>query len=186
MDTSNTSCQIEALLFLSGKPMDTGSLCKILDKDKKAITKALDELENTLAHRGLVLLRKDNDVALGTSKKCSKCCDSFLKEEVNRSLGRAGLETLAIILYKEAGNSGGVSRNDIDSIRGVNSTFTIRNLLVRGLIERKQDIQNKRSYLYTPALKLFEYLGISSKKELPDYEDFKEKIEDVIKHYQNN
>lgn len=181
-----TSCHIEALLFLSGKPIDTGSLCKILDKDKKTVNKALDELEDALKDRGIKLLRKDDGVVLGTSKDSSKYCSLFLKKEVNKNLGRAGLETLSIILYKKTANGRGVSRNNIDGIRGVNSTFTLRNLLIRGLIEKKQDTQNKRSYLYAPTFKLFQYLGISSEKKLPDYDNYKEKIENVLKYYQNN
>lgn len=182
----SVSCHIEALLFLSGKPMDIGSLSKILGSDKKTISKALNELEDALEGRGIRLLRKDDGVALGTSGDSSKYCDDFLKEEVNRSLGRAGLETLAIILYKGTANGEGVSRSDIDNIRGVNSTFTLRSLLIRGLIERKQDVQNKRSYLYTPTLKLFQYLNIKNEKELPDYNNYIEKIKNVLKHYQDN
>ena len=180
------SRHIEAVLFLSGKPVSITELGKILGKDKKAVNEALKELEEELKESGLRLLKKGGEAMLGTSEESSQYCELFLKEEVNRSLGHAGLETLSIMLYSGKEKDGGVSRNDIDEIRGVNSAFTLRNLLIRGLIERKQDPKNKRVYLYAPALKLFQYLGITGENDLPNYNNYREKIDNVIKYYKGN
>ena len=81
-----------------------------------------------------------------------------------RDLGRAGLETISIILYKNP-----VTKNEIDFIRGVNSQFIIRNLLIRGLIERIPN-PNGRGNLYQPTFELLRYMGVEKIENLPDYE----------------
>ena len=68
---------------------------------------------------------------LGTAPQMSATVETLTKEELMKDLGKAGLETISIILYK-----GPISRAEIDYIRGVQSNFILRNLLVRGLIEK--------------------------------------------------
>ena len=89
---------------------------------------------------------------------------AFTKEELSRDIGKAGLETLSIIIYR-----GPISRREIDYIRGVNSTFIIRNLLIRGLVEKVQAEKDQRSFLYKPTLELLSFLGVRNFEELPDY-----------------
>ena len=83
------------------------------------------------------------------------------------------METLSIVLYR-----GPVRKSEIDYIRGVNSATILRNLLVRGLVERKTDENNQRSFFYLPTFELLSYLGISELKELPEYEQTQKEIED--------
>jgi segregation and condensation protein B len=81
-----------------------------------------------------------------------------------RDLGKAGLETLTIILYKHP-----IKRSEIDYIRGVNSSFILRNLLIRGLIERLTEKEGLgRGYLYKPTLELLSHLGVSKIENLPE------------------
>ena len=79
-------------------------------------------------------------------------------------MGRAGLETISIILYKAP-----VPKSEIDFIRGVNSQFILRNLLIRGLVERIPS-SSGRGGAYRPTLDLLRYLGVTKVEELPDYE----------------
>ena len=102
---------------------------------------------------------------LGTAKELSSLIQVITQENISTDLGKSGLETLSIILYR-----GPISRTDIDYIRGVNSQFIIRNLLVRGLIERVDNPKDSRSYLYTSSLELLAHLGLSKVTDLPDYE----------------
>jgi len=166
---------IEALLFLSGEPMKISQLAKILSKNETEIRIAINELEEKLSNRGLRLVQKDNKITLGTAPDSSKYCEELTKEELNKTLGKAALETLAIIIYK--GFNTGISRNDIDYIRSVNSTFTLRNLLIRGFLKRK--LGAKRSYVYSPSLQLLQYLGITKEKELPNYDELREKFNTI-------
>jgi len=95
--------------------------------------------------------------------------ENFIKEEFKENLSPASLETLSIIVYL-----GPLSRAEIDYYRGVNSSFILRSLLIRGLIERYSDPKRANVYLYVSSFDLLKYLGVSKKEDLPDYGKFKE------------
>jgi hypothetical protein len=105
-------------------------------------------------------------VTLTTVPQVSTLIEKITKEELSKELSKAALETLAIVLYK-----GPIARSEIDYIRGVNSTFILRNLLIRGLVEKIDNPNDQRSFLYGTTLATLEYLGISSSSELPKYHD---------------
>lgn len=174
---------IEAVLFLSGEPVPVSNLCKIFEKKPEEINLALAELEADLSGRGVRLLKNKSEVMLGTAPESSGYCETLVKEEMNRSIGKAGLETLAIILYRSLPIKEGISRAEIDYIRGVNSAFTLRNLSIRGLVERKINPKDKRSFVYTPAMQLLQYLGISKKEDLPNVEEFVKQMENAIQDF---
>ena len=168
------SSQIEAVLFYKAEPLSVKRLAQILKKDEAEIKNALNELREELKTRGrgLALVEWEDEVTLGTSKDISTLIETLAKEELVKDLGKAGLETLSIILYQ-----GPISRAEVDYIRGVNSNFILRNLLIRGLIERVDNPKDLRSFLYKPTLELISYLGISKITDLPDYEAVRQDIE---------
>ena len=171
----NLDSYIEAVLFLEGEPIKIKRLAEILDRPEKEINDAISILEQKLEERGIRLLKKDNAVMLVTAAEASKICEVVSKEEFNKDIGKAGLETLSIIVYR-----GQVNRADIDYIRGVNSSFTLRNLLVRGLVERKINPKDSRSYLYSPSFRFMQFLGIENVNKLPEYENFKRTIDQFM------
>ncbi len=168
------SSQIEAVLFYKAEPLSVKRLAQIFKKDEDEIKNALTELREELKTRGrgLSLVEWEDEVTLGTSKEISNLIETLSKEELVKDLGKAGLETLSIILYQ-----GPISRAEIDYIRGVNSNFILRNLLIRGLIERVENPKDQRSFLYKPTLELISYLGLSKISDLPDYETVRNDIE---------
>lgn len=170
----NTAAKLEAILFWKAEPVSIKKLGALLDVGTDEVTKGLEELEKGLQGRGLTLVRTDGEVMLGTAKEASELIEQLTKEELSRDLGKAGIETLSIILYQ-----GPISRADIDYIRGVNSQFIIRNLLVRGLIERIENPNDSRSFLYKTTLQLLAHLGISKIEDLPEYEKVRKDIEAI-------
>lgn len=166
------SSQIEAVLFYKAEPLSVKRLAQILKKDEKDIKNALTELREELKGRGLTLVEWEDEVTLGTSKEVSALIETLTKEELVKDLGKAGLETLSIILYQ-----GPLSRAEIDYIRGVNSNFILRNLLIRGLIERVDNPNDHRSFHYKPTLELISHLGLSKITDLPDYDAVRGDIE---------
>src|SRR3989344_4450492 len=128
------SANIEALLFFRGEPVSKRELAKSLGVKEKEVAEGLSELKEKLAGRGVALLENGEEVELRTAPEASELIETIRREELSRDLGKAGAETLAIILYRNP-----VTRADIDYIRGVNSTFILRNLLIRGLVERVQN-----------------------------------------------
>ncbi len=165
--------KIESLLFWKGEPMTVEKLADILKKTPEEIGVALDELETKLAGRGVKLVRRENEVLLGSASEMGPTIEALAKEELMRDLGKAGLETLSIVLYR-----GPVTRRDIDYIRGVNSQFILRNLLVRGLVEKVQNPDDQRTFLYKPTFELLTHMGLGSIGELPEYKGIAAEIEE--------
>lgn len=164
--------KIEAILFWKGESISLKKLAAMLETTEDEVAVALIELEKRLEGRGLQLVRKDDEVMLGTHRDMGPVIEKLTKEELVRDLGKAGLETLSIVLYR-----GPVSRRDIDYIRGVNSQFILRNLLVRGLVERVESPDDKRQFLYKPTFDLLRHLGLGTVTDLPEFEDVRCEIE---------
>ena len=164
--------KIEAILFWKAEPISVERLAKMLSVNIEEINIAIPELEKSLENRGIKLLKKENEIMLGTAPELSDLISNLTKEELVRDLGKAGQETLAIILYK-----GPVSRAEIDYIRGVNSQFILRNMLVRGLVERVENPADKRSFLYKPTFELLSFMGVSKIEDLPEYESVRTEFE---------
>ncbi len=186
MSEEKLSSHLEALLFLAGEPITVSRLAKILGKKESEVKIAAIELSDSLKERGIRLLNNKGELTLGTAPESSKYCEALVKEELNKSISRAGLETLAIVLYKGAFSEHGVSRADIDYIRGVNSSFTLRNLSIRGLVLRKTNPKDKRGFVYAPSMQLLQYLGLGKKEDLPNFEDFVKQMENALSNPQNN
>src|SRR3989344_2301716 len=79
----------------------------------------------------LTLIKTDTEVSLAVSEHSSPAVQKAYERELSEEIGDAGLEVLSIVLYR-----GPSTRAQIDFIRGVNTSWTIRNLLTRGLLER--------------------------------------------------
>ncbi len=157
---------ILAILFYQAEPLSLARLAHLLKRPQEDIVKALETLEEQLSTSGLRLVRMENEVVLATAPEASSLIDAITKEELSRELSKASLETLSIVLYK-----GPLARAEIDHIRGVNSTFILRNLLIRGLVEKVDNPNDQRSFLYKPTFALLEYMGVTKVEELPAYEE---------------
>jgi segregation and condensation protein B len=167
----NLDAQIEAVLFWKAEPVSVKKLAEIFAKNEKEIREAVVILKNNLQNRGLTLLDLDDSVSLGTAREMSPLIEKLTKEELVRDLGKAGLETISIVLYQ-----GPITRAEIDYIRGVNSQFILRNLLIRDLVEKVENPADRRSFLYKPTMDLLAHLGVSAITDLPDYENVKKNI----------
>lgn len=166
------SQKIEALLFFKGEPVTVKFLAGSLDVSEENIVGALGILEESLSGRGVVLMKNSDEYMLGTAPLMSDLIEKLVKEELNRDLGKAGLEALTIVLYR-----GPVSRTEINYIRGVNSNYILRNLLIRGLIEKVD--QGGRSTVYRPTFELLSYMGVSKVEDLPEYEEAAKAVEQL-------
>ncbi len=173
MKPDRISSHIEALLFWKGESYTIKKLATTLSVSEDLIAQGLNELEQTLTNRGVTLIRNNDEVALRTSPETSELIEQLTKEELMKDLGKAGLETLSIIIYR-----GPVRRSDIDYVRGVSSSFILRNLLVRDLVEKVEIKEEKyKGPIYRPTLKLLSYLGVSKVEDLPDYNRVREELE---------
>lgn len=163
--------QIESILFFKGEAVSLKQLSSILERSIDEVKGSVEILRSDLQNRGIRLISNGEKVMLGTSPEMHQVIEAIKKEELSKDLGKASLETLSIILYK-----GPVMKSEIDYIRGVNSASILRNLLVRGLIEKKSE-SGKRYFLYYPTFELISFMGISKLEELPEYKKVRQEME---------
>lgn len=158
------SATLEALLFAEGGPMDQKQLLEVLKVEESLLRRAILELESDLENRGLSLIQAGDTLELRTSAEAAPLIRILRERELSRDLGKASLETLAIILYR-----GTALRSEIDWVRGVNSGAALRALLLRGLIEREEDVTDKRRARFKATVDALAHLGISKAEDLPRY-----------------
>ena len=177
--------KIEAILFYLAEPVEMNFLAKTLEVNKKDILGAVEELAETLKTRGLRLTVHDDEVTLVTAPEFAKTIEKIIKEERERDLGRAGIETLAIVAYK-----GPVSKKEIEYIRGVNSQWALRSLLLRGLVEKKQlrdkALATTSVTLYTVTSDALRHLGLGKVSDLPEYAETQKQLEVVEETEEEN
>lgn len=159
--TYNDIQTLIAILFASGAPV-------LL---KEIAPEVIGSAQEKLAGTGLVLVVSEKSVELRTAPEQSELIARQRRKELEKDIGKAGLEVLAIVLYKE-----GATRSSIDYIRGVNSSGTLRTLVMRGLVERTKSTGTTRSILYRPSVALLAHLGIRSVNDLKDYQHVCEKF----------
>lgn len=154
---------IEGLLFYKSVPQKKATLQKIYNVNESDLETALTVLATRLQTGALRLLQTATDIELVTAPELAPFIEELRKADIKSDIGKAGAETLAIVLYR-----GPITRSEIDRIRGVNSSFILRNLLIRGLIERTEKKQGSGySFAITPAL--LAQLGVAHSRELTDF-----------------
>lgn len=162
---------LEALLFASGEPLEKKRILSLLGVSGELLTKAVEALRSELSVRGLVLVETETELELRTAPRASELVKKLREQELSRDLGKAGLETLAIILYRQ-----GATRGEVDWIRGVNSSQTVRSLMLRGLIEKTEDSTDKRRPRYKATIDALAHLGVETTQGLPRYSEFSEAL----------
>jgi len=176
---------VHALLFSSGEPLEKKRLESILGLKDAELAVVLKALEGLLKGSGLALIETSTEVELRTSPEASVVIKKLHENELARDLGKASMETLAVIAYQpegaDGGGAGGATRGEIDWIRGVNSSASLRTLLMRGLIEGREDERDKRRIRYNLTTEALAHLGLSSIKNLPRYEELSTGTKEVIK-----
>jgi len=174
---SKVAENIEALLFALGRAVSRNELVKKLGVSAEDIEVGITELSR-MQLGGITLVDDGRMVELRTAPASSELIEQIQKEESSRDIGKAGLEALAAILYR-----GPLTRAEIDFIRGVNSSQTLRTLLMRGLIRRVDNPKDERSFLYEPTTDLFAYLGIATRSALPNFEETRDKLQALENAY---
>jgi len=163
-DSNLIAMQIQALLFAEGGALSFKSLMKSLGCDEATLREGLDALTTRLEGSGLAIIRSDTEASLAVAGPAREIVMKKASEEYDRAIGDAGLEILAILLYE-----GPSTRAQIDYVRGVNSSSTIRTLLTRGLVERTGNPEDGREYIYRATTELLAHLGAPTRDNLPEY-----------------
>lgn len=158
---------LEGLIFLSGNEGITiEEMIKITELNSEEVKSLLDELKNDLENpsRGIKLVILGNHYKFTTKEEQKDYYKKLVDEEIDSNLSQSALETLAIIAYNQP-----ITRIEIDEIRGVNSTYVMRKLLIKGLIEdigRSELPGRPKQYIVTDLF--LDHFGLESTDDLPD------------------
>ncbi len=154
---------VEGLLFYKSAPQKKQTVMKLFGISDLELGTAIETLKVRLVSGATRLVETADEIQLVTCSELAPVIEAMRKSELKADIGKAGAETLAIILYQEP-----ISRAEIDRIRGVNSSFILRNLLIRGLVERNHN-KSRNSFDFTISSALLTHLGVTHKHELPDF-----------------
>lgn len=165
MEKSQICGAIEAILYVTGEPIELSELGRALEIDGEQLACALDELEHAYDKevRGFRLLRFGEHVQLGTRSDYAPYIEKLLQPVQKQSLSQAVMETLALIAYKQP-----VTRAEIEAIRGVKCDYSLQSLLNKHLVcdvGRKETLG--RPILYGTTDEFLRHFCISSLDELP-------------------
>jgi segregation and condensation protein B len=167
--------QIEAILFFRAEPVKLTKLASLLEETPEIVREGLDKLRVSLSGRGLALVETNEEVLLGTNPELASLIEKLTRDDLTTDIGKAGLETLSLVLYRSP-----ITRSEIDYVRGVNSGYILRHLLIRGLIERESKAGETRGFVYRPSMNLLQHLGLSRQEDLPEYAEVQAKVKDFI------
>ena len=157
-----TEAGLEALLFVAERPLSRREIASIAGVDTATVDARLGDLEVTLRDRGLRLLATGDRVELATAPEVGGLVARYVGADAVR-LSPAGLETLAIVAYRQP-----VTRAAVERIRGVDSDYTLRSLLHRRLVvELGRSASPGRPILYGTAFEFLEGFGLASLADLP-------------------
>lgn len=158
---------LQGLLFVAG---DDGITLEeasyILELERSAVRQLFEELEKKLDSEdsGLEILLTASHYKLVTKASLKPYIEKYAVSPYSSQLSQASLETLAIIAYKQP-----VTRIDIETIRGVQSSGSIQKLLLRDLIEEASRLDSPgRPKLYKTTAYFMDYFGLESLDALPD------------------
>jgi len=169
---------IEGLLFISGADgITVNDISKITELENEEIVKLLEELKHDYesADRGVQLVYLGNHYKLTTKEEHKEYYKKMVSEEINSNLSQSALETLAIIAYNQP-----ITRIEIDEIRGVNSSYVLRKLLIKGLIEdvgRSEMAGRPKQYAVTDLF--LDHFGLESTDDLPELNIEEDTVEDT-------
>jgi segregation and condensation protein B len=153
---------LEALLFVAERPLSRREIATLAGVAREDVDAVLGDLEVSLRRRGIRLVASGERVELATAPEAAALIARYLGADPVR-LTPAGLETLAIVAYRQP-----VTRSAVERIRGVDSDYTLRGLLHRRLIvELGRSGAPGRPILYGTGFEFLERFGLTSLDELP-------------------
>ena len=162
---------LESILFVASKPLELKQLAHATGQPESEVRQALKTLAEDRREKGIVLLEANNRWQLATNPAHAETVTNFLNAELREQLTDATIEVLGIVAYRQP-----ISHSEIEAIRGVNSQYSVRQLLMRGLVERIPNPRDSRSSLYQVTTDFLQQLGLQSIKDLPDFESLVGKI----------
>ena len=165
---------VEALIFASPEPVTPKRLCRLLSEEpKEDVLAAIDSLKADYENRpGLQIVEVAGGYQIVTRSELNDWVRRLFHEASTSKLTVAGLETLAVIAYKQP-----ITALEIGEIRGVNTSGVLSTLLERHLIKiagRKNVVG--RPFVYATTKEFLIRFGLKDLNDLPKIEDMAEAL----------
>jgi len=165
---------VEALIFASPEPITPKRLCRLLSEEpKEDVLAAVESLKADYENRpGLQMVEVAGGYQIVTRPELNEWVRRLFHEQSASKLTVAGLETLAVIAYKQP-----ITALEIGEIRGVNTSGVLSTLLERHLIKiagRKNVVG--RPFVYTTTKEFLIRFGLKDLGDLPKIEDMAEAL----------
>jgi len=175
--TDNMKNIVEALLFASDTPITIQKIKEILEMDSvKDIRKGIDDLKThyVKTDSAMTILEVAGGFQIVSKDNYASYVQKLYKGRQASRLTQRGLETLAIIAYKQP-----ITKHEIENIRGVNVDGVVRTLLERNLvtIEGRQKAPGN-PLLYGTTKYFLEYFGLNSLEALPKLKEIDELLKE--------
>ena len=158
---------LEAILFAAGHPISYATLARVFEstpvKVKEQVLDYATIYNNSEIPRGVILLTYADSCQLCTKKYYLNEIREALGIKKSGSLSTSSMEALAIVAYNQP-----VTRVFVDTLRRVDSSYAMNNLLDRGLIECKGRLDAPgRPMLYGTTSDFLRAFGLSTIDALP-------------------
>jgi|SRR5215203_734031 segregation and condensation protein B len=165
---------VEALIFASPEPITPKMMFKLLSEEpKEDVTAAIAALKADYENRpGLQMVEVAGGYQIVTRPDLHEWVRRLFHERSSQKLTVQGLETLAVIAYKQP-----ITSLEIAEIRGVNTSGVLSTLLERHLIKivgRKNVVG--RPFLYATTKEFLIRFGLKDLNDLPKVEDMAEAL----------
>ncbi len=160
---------LESVLFMYGREISFERIGELLELSDDEVLETVAQLQKEYKERkncGLHIIVQNKQMQIVTHPQSATVIEQITKKELEGPLTPVASEVLAIIAYR-----GPINKIDIEAIRGVNCSFTLRNLLRRGLVERAVSDDSRRLQQYKTTIDFLRVLGIDTVGELPEYEE---------------
>jgi segregation and condensation protein B len=172
MEREDVKSILESLLLVADGPQSVRRFSEVLDGvGEDTIESALRELQSELdmQNRGIRLAEVAGGYQLRTPKVNADWVKKFLGGRPAR-MGKATLETLAIIAYRQP-----ITRAEIEAIRGVDVDGVIATLLERNLIRAvaRKDVPG-RPFLYGTTPEFLQLFNLQDLSHLPTLKEMEE------------
>jgi segregation and condensation protein B len=160
------------LILASSEAVSMKYIADTLKIDNSFIKDNLEEIEQKLENLDLHLTQTSTHLSINLSSQISKILEKENNKDLTKPLSESALQTLAMIIYKT-----NATKAEIDFVRGVDSSRSIKALLLRGLIEKSE---NKNKKFYNVSIDTLKYLNINSESEIPNKETIEQELNRLL------
>jgi len=178
VDIQEAKSVIENILFVSGGPVSADKFVELFggELSRDEIGEIIRDIARGYEGLALAVVEVAEGWRMQTRPEYAAWITQFFKMEKGQKLGRAAMESLAIISYRQP-----ITRSEIDEIRGVDSGGAIRSLvdknMVRPMGRRKAP---GKPMMYGTTKRFLEYFGLGTLSDLPTLEEFRKELDEVF------